>query len=200
MGVEMQQEPQFIKVWDPLIRIFHWTLVATFFVAYLSGEDLLGLHVWAGYIIIFLLIFRVIWGVVGSQHARFSDFIYSPAVISKFLKDTFQLKARRYLGHNPAGGVMVVALLTLLVLISISGLAIYAVDNHAGPLASMLSGMDKSWEDSLEEIHEFFVNFTLVLVVIHIGGVWVESHIHHENLVHAMITGLKKAVISQRGS
>ena len=196
----MSQEPQFIKVWDPLIRVFHWTLVAAFFIAYLSGEDLLGLHVWAGYIIIFLLIFRVIWGMVGSQHARFSDFIYSPAVISKFLKDTFQLKARRYLGHNPAGGLMVVALLIMLVLISVSGLAIYAVDNHAGPLASMLSSVDKSWEDSLEEIHEFFVNFTLVLVVIHIGGVWVESRIHRENLVHAMITGLKKGVISQRGS
>ena len=95
---------------------------------------------------------------------------------------------------------MVVALLIMLVLISVSGLAIYAVDNHAGPLASMLSSVDKSWEDSLEEIHEFFVNFTLVLVVIHIGGVWVESRIHRENLVHAMITGLKKGVISQRGS
>jgi len=192
MGVTMSQNQQYIKVWDPLIRIFHWTLVAAFFIAYLSGEDLLGLHVWAGYIIIGLLIFRIFWGIGGSQHARFTDFIYSLAAIRGYVKDTLRLKAPRYLGHNPAGGIMVVLLLIMLMLISASGLVVYAVNEHAGPLASQLSGIDKSWEDILEGIHEVFVNFTLILVAIHLCGVLVESLIHRENLVHAMITGQKK--------
>ena len=188
----MMQNQQYINVWDPLLRFFHWTLVAAFFIAYLSGEELLGLHVWAGYIIIGLLIFRILWGIGGSQHARFTDFIYSPATIRSYLKDTLKFKPPRYLGHNPAGGMMVVLLLIMLMLISASGLALYAVDEHAGPLAFLLSGVDKSWEDILEGIHEIIVNFTLILVAIHICGVLVESAIHRENLVYAMITGLKK--------
>jgi cytochrome b len=188
----MSQGQQYIKVWDPVIRIFHWTLVAAFFIAYISGDELLGLHVWAGYLIICLLIFRIVWGLVGSQHARFTDFIYPTATIREYLKNTLRLKAPRYLGHNPAGGIMVVVLLIMLILISVSGLVLYAVDEHAGPLASQLSGVDKSWDDFLEAVHEFFVDFTLILIAIHLGGVLVESLLHRENLIQAMITGLKK--------
>lgn len=188
----MIHDQQNIKVWDPLVRGFHWILVAAFFTAYLTDDDLLSVHVWAGYIIIGLLLLRIMWGFVGTAHARFSDFVYSPAVIGAYLKEALRFKAPRYLGHNPAGGMMVVILLIMSTLISASGLVLYAVDEHAGPLASLLGNVDKSWEDILEEVHEFLANFTLFLVIIHIGGVLFESFVHRENLVRAMITGLKK--------
>lgn len=188
----MSPNGQFVKVWDPFIRIFHWTLVTAFVVAYLTEDDLLGLHVWAGYIIIGLLFFRLVWGLVGTRHARFTDFIYSPTSIRAFLKNTLRLKAPRYLGHNPAGGLMVIVLLVMLVLISASGLVLYAVDEHAGPLASLLSGVGENWEGILEGLHEFLVNSTVALVVVHIAGVVVESLVHRENLVQAMVTGLKR--------
>jgi cytochrome b len=181
-----------VTVWDPLVRIFHWTLVTTFFIAYFTEEDLLTLHVWAGYILVSVLILRIIWGFVGTQHARFSDFVVAPSVAYQYLKDTFYLRARRYLGHNPAGGFMIVVMLILLVLIGASGLLVYGADKHAGPLASLFVGGGKQWKEPLEIVHEFLANFMLAMVIIHVAGVVVESKIHNEHLARAMVTGLKK--------
>lgn len=182
-----------IKVWDPLVRIFHWTLVTAFAVAYFTDEDkVLFLHTWAGYLIMALIVIRFIWGFVGTTHARFADFLYSPAAVMSFLRDTAKGKARRYLGHNPAGGWMIVLLLVMLALISISGLLLYGADQHAGPLAGLMRGVGKSGEELLEDLHEFFVNVTLVLVLVHVGGVMVEGILHKENLVKAMVTGYKR--------
>ena len=124
-----------IKVWDPLVRVFHWSLVASFTVAFASGEDFLTLHSWAGYIIFGLLSIRIIWGLIGPRHARFSDFVFRPATIKQFLKDTLHFRARRYLGHNPAGGAMVILLLLSLLLTGLTGLLVYGAAEHAGPLA-----------------------------------------------------------------
>lgn len=96
-----------IQVWDPLVRLFHWSLVLTFTVAYASGEEWLALHVATGYAIGGLLIFRTVWGIVGPRHARFSDFVRSPAAIRAYVQDLVRLRAPRYLGHDPAGGAMV---------------------------------------------------------------------------------------------
>lgn len=188
-----QKESEEIKVWDPLIRIFHWSLVTAFFVAYLAEDDLLQPHVVAGYFIIGLLAVRLIWGIVGTRHARFSDFVFRPSTVFAYLKDEMTLKARRFIGHNPAGGAMVIALLVGLVLISVSGVALYAVDEHAGPLAGLLAGAPAWAEDVLEELHEFFANATLALVGVHVVGVLAASALHGENLVRAMITGRKRA-------
>jgi cytochrome b len=113
-----------ITVWDPLVRLFHWTLVIAFTLAYFTQEgpfeDLLdqmdetwlqGIHVWAGYTIAGLLLFRLFWGFVGPHHARFSDFVRGPREILRYVKDVLTLRAPRHLGHNPAGGAMIVALL-----------------------------------------------------------------------------------------
>jgi len=113
-----------IPVWDPLVRVFHWTLVISFCAAYLSegelfeavqdrlsGEGLQLVHVWAGYLIAGMLLWRVVWGFVGPRHARFSDFVRGPRESLGYLKDALTLRAARYLGHNPAGGAMIVALL-----------------------------------------------------------------------------------------
>jgi cytochrome b len=109
-----------------------------------------------------------------------------------YLKDLAWLQARRYLGHNPAGGAMIVLLLIALLGTVGSGLAIYAADEHAGPLAFWLAGISEVWEDRLEEGHEFFADLTVVLVLIHLLGVLVESVLHKENLVGAMFTGYKR--------
>jgi len=89
-----------IKVWDPLVRFFHWALVSAFVIAYISGDDFLTVHSWAGYLILALLFIRFIWGFIGTRYARFSDFFYRPDEVIQFLKDTMRLRARRYLGHN----------------------------------------------------------------------------------------------------
>lgn len=180
-----------VKVWDLPIRIFHWLLVAGFFIAYLTGDDLLSVHIWAGYLVFGLLVFRLIWGFTGNQYARFSQFIRRPVDSIRYVRDVVGLKARRYLGHNPAGAGMIVLLLLSLFMTSISGLAVYGADQVAGPLAGLVNPEnEKFWE----ETHEIFVNFTLLLVFIHVLGVAFESMIHHENLVKSMWNGYKNPI------
>ncbi|NOZ36766.1 MAG: cytochrome B [Gammaproteobacteria bacterium] len=185
-------QPETIKIWDPLVRLFHWSLVLAFAIAYFTEEDLLDLHVWAGYVVLGLILFRIFWGFVGPRYAQFKNFIYSRDVIKAYITDIFALRAKRYLGHNPAGGAMIILLIICLLLTTFSGLAIYGIEKHAGPLAPMLGHLGGFWKDAAEEIHEFFANFTLILVFAHVGGVIFESRLHEENLVKAMFTGYKK--------
>jgi cytochrome b len=181
---------ELIKVWDLPLRLFHWLLVAGFFVAYLTEDELLTVHVWAGYLVFGLLLFRLVWGFIGSDYARFSNFLCSPVKSIIYVKDVVALKAKRYLGHNPAGAAMIMLLLVSLLMTSITGFAVYGADQGSGPLANIVgSSNEKLWE----EVHEFFANFTLFLVFLHIAGVIVESFIHRENLAKAMWHGYKKA-------
>ena len=192
-----------ITVWDPWVRLFHWLLVAAFTLAYFSQEgpfeDLLNgawmqlIHVWSGYVIVGLLVFRLIWGFTGSRHARFSDFVHGPREIFTYIKKLLMLRAPRHLGHNPAGGAMIVALLLSLTITVIAGLMLYGADKGLGPLAGLLMNSSDGLIDTAKEIHEFFANFTLILVVGHLTGVIWESLLHRENLAHAMITGRKRA-------
>jgi len=186
-----------IKVWDPLVRVFHWTLVAAFGIAYFTEEDFLLLHSWAGYIVFALLLVRLVWGFLGTRYARFSNFIYSPREIRHFLKQTLRLRAKRYIGHNPAGGAMIVLLIISLLITTITGMAVYGISDNAGPLATWLSNSGHATEKAFEEVHEFFANFTLLLVFVHVAGVIVESLLHRENLVHAMFNGYKRAPSSK---
>jgi len=181
-----------VKVWDPFVRIFHWSLVLTFTVAYITGEDLEILHNNTGYAVAGLVLLRIVWGFVGTRHARFSDFVYPPAEVRGFLRDTLRQQAQRYLGHNPAGGAMVVVMLLSLIITTLTGIAFYGVEDGAGPLA-MLAGSPAWSREMLEEVHEFFANLMVLLVVVHIIGVIVESRLHHENLVKAMFNGRKRA-------
>lgn len=181
-----------IKVWDPMVRIFHWSLVTLFIVTFATEDELMTVHAYAGYGIMGLLLFRLVWGMVGSPHARFSDFVRPPREALAYLKDMAALRAKRYLGHNPAGGIMIVALLISLLLTTLTGLAAYGTEG-SGPLAMLLAGLGESGEEVFEEVHEFFANFTLFLVVIHVAGVILGSILHNENLVRAMFTGKKTA-------
>lgn len=195
-----------VLVWDPWVRLFHWVLVAAFSAAYftqgepfegiqeqLAGDWLQTIHVWAGYTLIGLLIFRLIWGFIGPRHARFSDFVHGPRRILAYVKDVLTLRASRHLGHNPAGGAMIICLLLALTITVIAGLGLYGADQGLGPLAGWLANASDSTVHTLKEIHEFSANFTLVLVGGHLLGVIWESLLHRENLAHAMITGRKRA-------
>jgi cytochrome b len=186
-------KPSQIKVWDPVVRFFHWSLVSAFLIAYITEEDLLSVHTWAGYLIVGLLVVRIIWGFTGTHYARFSDFVHSPSTIIQFLKNTLALRAKRYLGHNPAGGAMVLLLIFSLLATTTSGILLLGAEEQAGPVAHWFTQAGGYWGKALEELHEFFANFTLLLVFIHIAGVIVESLIHKENLVSAMLNGFKSA-------
>jgi len=181
-----------VRVWDPFVRIFHWSLVLTFTIAWLSGDELEVLHINAGYAVLGLVLLRIVWGFIGTHHARFRDFVYPTAEVKGFLRDTLMLRARRYLGHNPAGGAMIILMLLSLVITTVTGIAYYGIEDGAGPLA-MLAGMPEAGEEILEEVHEFFANLMVLLVVVHVIGVIVESRLNHESLIRAMLTGRKRA-------
>ncbi|MCG9721223.1 cytochrome b/b6 domain-containing protein [Shewanella sp. Isolate7] len=180
-----------IPVWDLFIRLFHWSLVLLFTLIYLTeGEDeWILIHSYGGYIILGILMLRSLWGLVGTRHARFSCFVRPPAEALEYLKQLFAGRAKDYLGHNPAGGLMIVALIVCVSLTAVTGMSLYATTGH-GPLAGSFIA---AWpEGALEEVHEFFANFSLTLVVVHIVGVIVGSLAHRENLMRAMWTGKKR--------
>jgi cytochrome b len=182
-----------VRIWDPLVRYGHWVLAVAFLVAYLTEDDLLTIHVWAGYVVGIVILVRIVWGLIGTKHARFGDFLYSPRESLAYFFDTLRGRARRYLGHSPTGAPMVFALLVSLALTTGSGLVVYAYDKHAGPLAGMVAAdVSESVEDFWEETHEVLANLTLLLVVLHIAGVGLASFSHKENLVRAMVTGKKR--------
>ena len=182
-----------IKVWDPLVRVFHWCLVAAFFTAYFTEDDLQSVHVWAGYSLCVLIALRLIWGIVGPRPARFSDFVYGPATVLRYSKAVLHGNAKRYLGHNPAGGAMIIALLLFVLTTTVSGMMLYGADAWLGPLAGLMKDSSESTIEVLEELHELTANATIVLIVVHVFGVIWESVLHQENLVKAMITGRKRA-------
>ncbi len=170
--------PERVKVWDPFVRIFHWSLVALFATALMTPDLSEMVHQGAGYAIGALVGARIVWGFAGPAHARFRDFIYSPREVASFLADTALLRARRYIGHNPAGGAMVLALLV--------SVATTCVTGHMMTLESFWG---VKW---LEEVHEFVAWSCVGLIVLHVLGVIFASLEHRENLVLSMITGWKR--------
>jgi cytochrome b len=194
-----------VKIWDPMVRIGHWLIVIGFAIDYITDEPL-ALHVWVGYILGAVLALRIVWGIAGPRHARFADFIYRPSAVVTYLRDLVRFCSRRYLGHSPAGGAMVVALLVMLSGTVATGLLTDAARDGSGPLAGWLVTPTASsvpsdqaarvewrrqWR-SYKQVHELFADATLVLAVIHIGGVLLVSYAHGENLVRAMLTGRKR--------
>jgi cytochrome b len=181
--------PATVKAWDPLIRIFHWSLVLSVVIAFISEDDWMNVHIWAGYAVSVLIGIRLLWGLVGTRNARFTSFVRSRRVIMQHLKDMLAFKATHYLGHNPVAAVMVLLLLSSITLVAFSGVIMLAGEGQ-GPLAhTMFSSWNGEW---LEEIHEFLANFTLLLIVAHVSGVIFSSLLEGENLARAMLTGRKK--------
>ena len=167
-----------VYVWDRFVRLFHWTLVVVFTIAYLTEDDLLGLHVWAGNVVGGLIVARVVWGFIGPARARFSDFIYDPATTLRYLRDLILFRAERYVGHSPGGGAMVVVLLVFLAVTVVTGLVVYGGEHQAGPLAGVFS---KDTGEAIEGAHRVLANITLALIFAHIAAVILASFAHHEN-------------------
>lgn len=190
------------RIWDPWIRAFHWSLVAAFAIVWLTADEVQTVHEIAGYIIAGLIALRLIWGLVGSRYARFSQFIRGPKATLLYCRDLAWGCDRRYLGHNPAGAAMIVALLLTLSATALTGWLIHE-PNRAQRLSELVQIVpparadeaghrDKRRDDALEDVHEVLANLLLLLVALHIAGVGLASVRHRENLARAMVTGKKR--------
>ena len=167
-----------ILVWDLPTRLFHWLLASTFAGAWLTAdsERWIDVHVALGYTFAGLIAFRLLWGLVGSRYARFSSFVRGPGAVLKYVTSILKARPEHHVGHNPAGGWAVLALLGLGAVTALTG---YLNFNDYGG----------HW---LEELHEGAASAMLALVFVHIGAVLLSSLIHRENLVRAMLSGLKR--------
>ena len=168
-----------LRVWDPLIRIFHWSLVASFATAWFTSSSRDETHQWIGLVAASLIAFRLLWGFVGSPYARFTQFIRNPRITLNYIVDVLRNREVRYVGHNPAGGMMVLALL-----FGVAGTA----------LTGYLMTTD-SWygDETMQLTHSVFAYGVVLMILGHVGGVILASIRHKENLVTAMITGNKNA-------
>ena len=168
-----------IRVWDPVVRLFHWGLVASFAIAWISADEWQDLHEVAGYVAGGLIAVRLVWGLIGTRYARFWQFVRRPATVIGYLGDMLKGREARYIGHNPAGGAMVLALIGCMAVLVATG---------------WIGTLDAFWGvEWVEEVHETFANLLLALVGLHVLGVIWASLKHGESLVRAMITGRKKA-------
>lgn len=167
-----------VRVWDLPTRIFHWSFALSFAGAWLTAESerLRDVHVLLGYTFGGLLAFRLVWGLFGTRYARFASFLFSPADVVRYLRSLVAGRPEHHVGHNPAGAIAIFALLGLGAATALSGYAVY-------------QDIGGEW---LEELHEGAASAMLVLVAIHLAGVFVSSLLHGENLVASMITGRKR--------
>jgi cytochrome b len=174
-----------LLIWDLPVRAFHWLLAASFAGAWFLSESerLRDVHVLLGYAVLTLVGFRLVWGFIGSRHARFASFLYSPREAIAYLRDLPHGGGPRYLGHNPAGSF---AVWVILGLAALTGLAGYATYNEIGG----------EW---VAEVHETLANLWLAAVIAHVAGVVISSLAHRENLAAAMVTGYKDAHARARG-
>lgn len=173
-----------VLIWDLPVRAIHWLLVVSFIGAYLTAEEdgLRLLHVTLGYTLATLIFIRILWGFIGSKHARFPSFIKGPAATWKYLMSLFKAKPQQLTGHNPLGALAILGLMFLGLGVSFTGwCALHQVGGE--------------WN---EELHEVIAKGMLVLVGLHVLSVFATSFLHHENLVKAMVTGFKTGKPSEQ--
>lgn len=180
-----------IFVWDLPLRLFHWLLAVLVVVSWVSveiGGNAMQIHMLSGYTILALVLFRILWGFAGSHHARFSSFVRAPAAAIAYLSAMRRNAADRHLGHNPAGGWSVIAMLTVLLVQAATGL--FSNDDIAtqGPLANLVS---KAVSDRITGIHHLNVKLLYVLIGLHLAAVAFYFFYKRENLVRPMLTGFK---------
>jgi len=167
-----------VRVWDPGVRAFHWGLATSILVAWLTSDEWRSAHIWVGYAATALVLLRIIWGFAGGPFARFRSFLCSPANVTRYLAAMAAGREKRYLGHNPAGGAMILALLAMVALLGLTG---------------WMQTLDRFWGDEwLEDFHELLADGLLLLIAAHIAGVLLASWRHRENLIVGMITGRKR--------
>lgn len=173
-----EQAPATVAVWDLPLRIFHWALAAAVLVAYFTANVFDAVHEIAGYSVLVLISFRLIWGFAGTRYSRFRSSVRSPRVVGRYLWHLTRGRTGRYLGLNPAGGAMAFALLVLLAIATISGW-----------MQITVTFFGVAW---VEEMHSYSSNLVLILAVVHVLGVLLMCVLQKENLVSAMFTGRKR--------
>lgn len=166
-----------VPVWDWVVRIGHWLLAASFLTAYFTAESESWrlVHTTSGLLALAVVLFRIVWGFIGPEPARFSRFLMPPSQAVRYLQRLFGPSPEHHTGHNPAGGWAVLGLLTLVGLSAVTGLAIY-------------NDLGGHWT---EEAHELLANAGLALVGVHVVAVLVSSYLHRENLLKPMLSGIK---------
>jgi len=196
-----QKDQSTAIIWDSPTRIFHWLLVTSFAIAWISYDDnrFLFFHVYGGYVFFGLLIFRLIWGIIGTHYARFHTFAYDWSSVWEYIKGLLNGKAARHIGHNPIGGWAIFLMLALGFLVSIAGILTFGGEEGHGPMRGWVNfeiGM------YAREAHEILAWTMLAVTVVHLLGVIIESLIHKDNLIWAMFTGRKDdtaGVVGVRG-
>lgn len=167
-----------IPVWDPLVRLFHWSVAAACLADLFLLDSGRWVHRWVGYFVAGAVLVRIAWGFVGPRHARFTDFVPGPARLAAYVRALRRGEEPRHLGHNPLGALMILAFLVLLLAICLTG---------------WMQGTDRYFGiDWVEDLHELLSNLLIAAVLVHVAGAIVASFRHHENLVLAMITGRKR--------
>lgn len=188
---DQSQNPQIVTVWDLPTRLFHWILVALMIAQWLTAENssTMDYHIWGGYAVLALVLFRVIWGFVGSDTVRFSDFVRGPGAALEYVKALLRGETPLYLGHNPMGGWSILAMLVLLLVQAATGL--FANDDILieGPLYAWVS---KGTSDWLTTVHKFNFNLLLLVIAVHVSAVLFYLFVKRENLIHPMLSGRKR--------
>jgi cytochrome b len=181
-----------VLIWDLPTRIFHWLLVLGVATSYLTGGEegwLFVVHTASGYLIAVLLLFRLIWGLIGSPRSRFRDFVHGRRTVADYVRSLLALRPPRYIGHNPLGGWMVILMLIVLSITMVTGLFSGEEGEGAGLLFPWIAAPGS---EGLAEVHEVFANIIVILAVIHVCGVLADWWLTRENLVSAMIFGSKQ--------
>jgi len=170
--------PRNIQVWDRFVRFFHWSLVSCVLINYFAIDDGETVHQWLGYFASALVVARIVWGFIGSKHARFADFFPTPSRLRHHLQAMRSGKADPHPGHNPLGALMMLTLIALVLTLGVTG---------------YLQGTDMFWgEEWLQELHEVLASTLIGLAALHALAAIVMGRIERTNLVLAMITGVKK--------
>ena len=181
--MRFNKQKQLVLVWDFPVRVFHWLLVISFAGARLTSESEAQqmLHYAFGYSACALVVFRVLWGIVGTRYARFSEFVKGPKETFQHIKSILARKENSELGHNPAGAIAMILLMILILLIGITGY--WVVKEFLG--------------DFMSEAHEVLANLALIVVVVHVVAAFLMSYLQKENLVKSMVTGKKNGTTEQ---
>jgi cytochrome b len=179
-----------VTVWDLPLRLFHWSLLLLFVIAYATGsrEQYYGVHKAAGFVLFGLLIFRLIWGFAGNRAARFSSFIRGPRAALAHIRELLGGRAHPVAGHNALGGWAVAVMLILLLVEVVSGLFSSTFD-YEGPLAPLVSD---AWTERMAALHSLNLDLLLAMIALHLLAIAVTSILGRENLVASMIHGRKK--------
>lgn len=166
------------RVWDPLVRVFHWSLVACVLLNLFVVDDGEDLHQWLGYAAAALVGVRVVWGFIGPRHARFTDFFPTPRRVASHVRALFKDEPEHHWGHNPLGGLMVLGLMGMVLALGLTG---------------WMQGLDAFWgEEWLQDLHEGLGEWLMPMVGLHAAAAIVMGRIERTRLVKAMVTGVKE--------